>query len=167
MINLQIIIKDNGYPEKRITAECFARNYEDGNAHEKAIFDHMSETMYALTTKTMDDLGYGYKDLTKPSCGAKPSFPVGTAFAQPKNTMPRIDHIHMFVSVDSEDGNEGVCAVPMGEIGCMPLIAADDKRLSQLRPIAQSLANMATMSIRLIKLSHREVIETIEPQTGG
>lgn len=87
----------------------------------------------------------------------------GTIFQQPKNTMPRIDSIYAFVSVDAEDGNEGVVAAPMPPLGSMPLIAADEKRLAQLIPIAQQLSTFTGMKIRIIKLSHREVIREITP----
>lgn len=85
----------------------------------------------------------------------------GTIFQQPKNTLPSIESIYVFVSVDAEDGNEGVVGMPMGEIGCMPLIAADEKRLEQLIPMAEEIARIFKMKIRLIKLSHREVIRDI------
>ncbi len=87
----------------------------------------------------------------------------GTIFQQPKNTLPSIESVYLFVSVDAEDGNEGVCGAPMGSVGCMPLIAADEKRLEQLMTLAQQLSTAFNMKIRLIKLSHREVIKEINP----
>lgn len=89
---------------------------------------------------------------------------MNTIFQQPKNTLPSIESVYLFVSVDAEDGNEGVVAAPVGPVGCMPLIAADEKRLEQLLPTAQVLADLGNMKIRLIKLSHREVIKEINPQ---
>lgn len=80
---------------------------------------------------------------------------------QPKNTMPRIEHIWAFLSVDKEDGNEGVCAVNTN-IGMMPLIVADEVRLEQVRPIAKDLANRTGMVIRLAKFSVREDLETVK-----
>jgi hypothetical protein len=65
--------------------------------------------------------------------------------------------------VDAEDGNEGVVGAPIGPIGCMPLIAADKKRLEQLTPIAQELVNRFRSKIKLIRLTKREEIMTIEP----
>jgi hypothetical protein len=81
---------------------------------------------------------------------------------QPKNTLPQIDHVYMFVSVDPDDGNEGVVAAPVEGV-LMPLVAADDKRLECLMPLAKELATMGNMKIRLIKLSNREVVKEIEP----
>jgi len=88
---------------------------------------------------------------------------MNTIFTQPKNTLPQIDHVYLFVSVDAVDGNEGVCAAPAPGVGCMPLIAADEKRLEQLIPMAKQIALLGNVKIRLIKLSKREVIETYEP----
>jgi hypothetical protein len=89
--------------------------------------------------------------------------PTGTIFQQPKNTLPSIEELYVFVSVDAEDGNEGVVGAPMGPVGCMPLVAADKNRLSELIPIAEEISKMTGMKIRLIKLSHREVIKEINP----
>lgn len=83
-------------------------------------------------------------------------------FLQPKNTLPRINHLWLYVSVDAEDGNEGVVAAPVGGV-MMPLVAADDKRLSQLTPIAQKLSNISKMKLKLVKFSHREEIHEITP----
>jgi hypothetical protein len=82
----------------------------------------------------------------------------------PKNTMPRIDAIWAFVSVDPEDGNEGVCAAPLLGPGSMvPLIAADEARLKSITPIAEHIAKASGMVIRLVKFTNREVIQ----QFGG
>jgi hypothetical protein len=88
---------------------------------------------------------------------------MSTIFQQPKNTLPSIESLYVFVSVDADDGNEGVVGAPIGEVGCMPLVAADEKRLSQLIPIAQGIATAYNIKIRLIKLSHRELIKEINP----
>jgi hypothetical protein len=84
-------------------------------------------------------------------------------FQQPKNTLPSIEEVFMFVSVDAEDGNEGVIGAPMDPMNCVPLIAADKKRLESLTPIAEKLAKFGNVKIRLIRLSHREVIREINP----
>lgn len=88
---------------------------------------------------------------------------MGTLFQQPKNTLPSIECLYAFVSVDAKDGNEGLIAAPFGEAPIMPMIAADEKRLEQLIPIAEIIAARFNTKIRLIKLSHREVIKEINP----
>ena len=94
----------------------------------------------------------------------KKPIPTETVFAQPKNTMPRIESLYAFLSVDENDGNEGLVGAPIPPMACMPLIAADDKRLSVLRPIAQEVANLTKTKIRLVRFTKREEIGFIEPQ---
>lgn len=86
-----------------------------------------------------------------------------TIFLQPKNTLPSIEQVFLFVSVDAKDGNEGVVGAPLGPVGCMPMVAADEKRLAQLIPMAEAIAKATNVKIRLIRLSHREVVQEINP----
>lgn len=80
---------------------------------------------------------------------------------QPKNTLPKIETVYAFVSVDPLDGNEGVCAAPMGGLGLVPLIAFDAARLESIRPIAADIAKMSGMKIKLVKFTQREEVEEI------
>jgi hypothetical protein len=81
---------------------------------------------------------------------------------QPRGTMPKIEALWAFVSVDPIDDNEGVCAHQFPGSGWMPLIAADEKRLNQLRPIAEMIAAMhPEYRIKLVKFSGREELEDI------
>lgn len=83
---------------------------------------------------------------------------------QPKNTMPQIDSIWAFVSVDPRDGNEGVIAAPlMGPDSLVPLIAADEARLRDLWPWARKIAKQAQIPVRLVRFHHREVVDDIKP----
>ena len=86
--------------------------------------------------------------------------PDGTLLHKPKNTLLRIDAIYAFVSVD-EDGNEGVCAMPLPGLGPVPMIAADAARLKSLIPMAEKLAKLSGIKIRLIKLTTRKEIREI------
>jgi hypothetical protein len=79
----------------------------------------------------------------------------------PKNDMPRIDSIWAFVSVDPADGNEGVCAATLGGV-TLPLIAADEKRLAILTPIAQNIANVTGRVVQLVRFHQREVIKQFD-----
>jgi hypothetical protein len=45
----------------------------------------------------------------------------------------------------------------------VPLIAADEKRLASLRPLAQNMAKRFGMKVRLVKFHVREVIEEYGP----
>jgi hypothetical protein len=85
----------------------------------------------------------------------------------PKNTMPRIDAIWAFLSVDPEDGNEGVLSGPLlGPGSQVPLIAADEARLESLWPIARHIARAAGWHCRLVKFHTREVVAEIDPTEG-
>lgn len=86
-----------------------------------------------------------------------------TVVHTPKNEMPRIDCIWAFLSVDEADGNEGLCAATLTGIGPTPLIAADERRLKIITPIAEHLARTTGKVIRLVKFHNREVIK----QFGG
>jgi hypothetical protein len=83
-----------------------------------------------------------------------------TILHAPKNTIVRIDSVWAFVSVDPVDGYEGVMSGPlMGPGTQVPLIAADEKRLASLWPIARAIAAQFGIKCRLIRLHNREVIE--------
>jgi hypothetical protein len=79
----------------------------------------------------------------------------------PGNHLLRIDALWAFVSTDA-DGNEGLCAAPLQGM-TMPMIAADEKRLASLIPMAEQLATISGMTIRLVKLSTREELREFRP----
>lgn len=84
---------------------------------------------------------------------------------QPKNTLVRIDSVYAFVSVDPDDGYEGLVAYPyMNGAISVPLIAADPARLESIRPLAQQCADFFKIKIKLIKLTSREELEVLTPQ---
>jgi hypothetical protein len=77
----------------------------------------------------------------------------------PKNTMPRIDSIWAYLSVDPDDGNEGVLSAPLlGPGSQVPLIAADEARLKSIGPIAEKIAQATGRRVRLVKFATREVV---------
>jgi hypothetical protein len=77
----------------------------------------------------------------------------------PKNEMPRIDAIWAFLSVDPDDGNEGVLSGPLlGPDTQVPLIAADEKRIESLWPWANAIAKATGRRCRLVKFHQREVV---------
>jgi hypothetical protein len=71
-----------------------------------------------------------------------------TVVLTPPNTMPRINSVFAYLSVD-KDGSEGVCAAPIGPGGTwMPLIAADADRLKSITPVAEQVARESGMTNR-------------------
>jgi hypothetical protein len=76
---------------------------------------------------------------------------------QPKNTLPAVKELWAFVSVDPQDGNEGVMCTQMGAM-LAPLIAADRARLEQFWPLARRAARQHSVHVRLVRFSTREVV---------
>ena len=80
----------------------------------------------------------------------------------PPNTMPRINKIWAFLSVD-DDGNEGVIAAPIPGFASVPLIAADEARLASLTPLAETLAKLTGRKIVLVEFATRTDVREIKP----
>ena len=76
----------------------------------------------------------------------------------PKNHLSRIDCLWAFLS--SDEGGEGIIAAPFGEV-TMPLLAADEARLTSLRPIARLVAMRIAKPVLLVRFSERTVLEEI------
>lgn len=70
-----------------------------------------------------------------------------------------IDEVFAFISVD-ENGDEGVIAVKGHDGSYLPLIGADMERIDSLRHIAAHTGEANNMTVKLIKLSVREELET-------
>jgi len=80
----------------------------------------------------------------------------------PANELLRIDEIYLFVSVD--ETGEGVCAGPLfGPSTLVPLIAADQARLTSLIPIARQIARASNKTIKLIRFTARAELMRIGP----
>jgi len=77
--------------------------------------------------------------------------------------MKRIESVWMAVSVDPVDQTEGVCSVLMRD-HWMPLIAADELRLIDIRKQAQFIADRTGQAVRLIRLTVRDEVDTFEPR---
>lgn len=75
-----------------------------------------------------------------------------------KNYLHEIKELWAFVSVDEH--GEGLVSELINGMW-FPFVCADIKRLNDLRPRAEKIAKKAGRTIRLIKLSNREVITTI------
>lgn len=71
----------------------------------------------------------------------------------------RIQTLWAFVAVH-EDGDEGLVA---GMIGgqWMPLIAADEARLADLRPLAEKIVAATGKPVRLVRFDTRTEVDTI------
>lgn len=77
----------------------------------------------------------------------------------------KIDQMYAFVMAD-EDGDEGIPAFSLPESKLvMPMVGADMKRIEQLKPIAQKMANDLKKPVRICKFTVREEVEVVEPET--
>jgi hypothetical protein len=85
-----------------------------------------------------------------------------TIVHNPPNQQLRIDEVWLFVSID--ETGEGVCAAQlMGAGSLIPLIAADEERLKAMMPVARRIAKESGKQVKLIKLSERTELMTIQP----
>lgn len=73
--------------------------------------------------------------------------------------MKTIDSIWAAVTFDSAEQIEGVCATKVGA-DWFPLIAADEDRLVFVREQARAIAEATGQTVRLIRMTHRENLET-------
>jgi hypothetical protein len=74
-----------------------------------------------------------------------------------------IKELSAFISVDKH-GNEGIIAHCINGVW-HPMICADQARIEQWRPIAIEIANHTKSTVKLIRLTTRTDLETIEPNT--
>jgi len=85
----------------------------------------------------------------------------------PPNVMPHVGSLWAYLSRDA-DGNEGLCAAPIGPLGSIvPLIAADPERLKSITPIAESIAKLTGMTIVLVEFTTRVNVREITGPAQG
>lgn len=81
----------------------------------------------------------------------------------------QIQNVWIYTAVHS-DGEEGVIADrlpgPGGVYVLMPFVATDEQRRDQLRPLAIKVGRRERLEVKLIKLTGREVLETIYRPKG-
>lgn len=76
--------------------------------------------------------------------------------------MPKVTELYAYVAADKDENDEGIPAMTVAG-NVYPLMGADLERAKSLRPFAQALANKQNQSIKLIRCSHMEVVDVIEP----
>lgn len=78
--------------------------------------------------------------------------------------MPKITELYAYVIADKDENDEGVPAVRVGD-NVLPLMGADMERMrGRLHEVAQHEANRTGKTVKLIKSTGIEIIETIEPE---
>lgn len=80
------------------------------------------------------------------------------------NTKPgfRVTAVHVFTLIDDDD-EEGVPAFRGKDGMIYPLIAADENRLANMRPIAEELAKTHGKVVKLSRFTVREDLEEFQP----
>ena len=68
----------------------------------------------------------------------------------------------MYAFIAQHDTAEGICAIQMGS-AWMPMVAADMKRVAQLTPAAQTMADETGKVITLCKFETRTELQVITP----
>jgi hypothetical protein len=76
----------------------------------------------------------------------------------------RIDSIYAFIS--SDETGEGVVAMWTQDMGWLPMIAADEARLENLKPVARVIADTQKRKVKLIKLTTRVEVEEYDGETN-
>lgn len=73
----------------------------------------------------------------------------------------RVLTLHAFLCRDNPDNDEGLVAIQVGGVW-FPLIAADERRLEDLRPKAQEIAAQEGKRIELVRFVRGQVLETYD-----
>lgn len=74
-----------------------------------------------------------------------------------------IESVHIYTLTDPDTGEEGIAGVVTPQ-GGRPLIAVNEEILEEIKPLAQDVANMTGMSVKLVKFDVRSEVGVVEPQ---
>lgn len=77
-----------------------------------------------------------------------------------------ITGVHIYTITDPATGEEGIAGIITPQ-GGRPLIAVNDEILEEIRPLAQNVANMTGLPVKLVRFSIREDGEEIQPQENA
>ena len=75
----------------------------------------------------------------------------------------RISHLYAFISLDPATHEEGVCGFLSPDGVMWPMVAANEERLTQLRPIARMIAQRTGRPVTLVRFTTREERESFAP----
>lgn len=82
----------------------------------------------------------------------------------PPNVLLRIDKLWAYLSRD-ENGNEGLCAASVNGM-LTPLIAADQARLNNITPIAETIATLTGKTVILVEFTGRNELREINGRSS-
>ena len=75
----------------------------------------------------------------------------------------RISHVYAFISLDPATDEEGVCGFMSPDGVMWPMVAANEERLTQLRPLARMIAQRTGRPVTLVRFTTREERESFAP----
>ena len=75
----------------------------------------------------------------------------------------RISHVYAFISLDPATDEEGVCGFMSPDGVMWPMVAANEERLTQLRPLARAIAQRTGRPVTLARFTTREEMESYTP----
>lgn len=76
-----------------------------------------------------------------------------------KNKNP-VEYLYVALSID-ENGNEGICAQYIDEIGNLPFVFGYKETLDNYKSLIKDLSKQSGMKIRICKFKKIEILETI------
>lgn len=76
--------------------------------------------------------------------------------------MPKIEYIWVYIAEDAGPDDEGIPAFRF-EDTMYPLLAADQDRLDSIGKMAQDICNKTGKTLRLVRFSQRQDLETLRP----
>lgn len=79
--------------------------------------------------------------------------------------MPKITELFAYVMADADSDDEGIPAALSGNVW-YSLMGADQKRMETFQRLAQTLADAQGKSIKLVRSTGLEVVETVKPRTS-
>ncbi len=78
--------------------------------------------------------------------------------------MPKIEEMYAYIAHERDDpADEGLTAFKGSSGAWLPMVGADEKRMTSLKLMAQGIANITGQKITLVKFSVRTDLETIIP----
>lgn len=80
--------------------------------------------------------------------------------AQQNDVSPDTQALYAWLSRD-QDGIEGIITAPLGNLGVIPLVAADGARARALEPVAAAAARRRGFPATLVRFARQETVLTV------
>jgi hypothetical protein len=77
-----------------------------------------------------------------------------------------ITSVHIYTVTDPATGEEGIAGIITPQ-GGRPLIAVNDEILEEIKPLAQSVADMTGLPVQLVQFNTRVNVEEVHPNKNA